>query len=155
MLANVVANVGLLLVKLIIVLMFGTNIVLNQDYNKFNQQQTNIGNNICQHITGALAHHRTHNTTPLTIMGKISWWTTFLTTILFGTTLSFRPEGAIMKIWQKIVFNQIIFLFFWEILDLVYTNMTPNKMRNIPALKECNSPDASLVFQFWLKDIQM
>ena len=50
----------------------------------------------------------------LTIMGKILWRTAFLTTILLGTTFSFRPKEAILKILQKLVLNQKNSVF-WEI----------------------------------------
>ena len=46
-----------------------------------------------------------------------------------------RPEEAILKIWWKLVFIELISVF-WEILDLVYTDMILNRMRNIHALIE-------------------
>ena len=91
-----------------------------------NQQQTNIHYNICQHTKRVLVYLRTHNSTSLTIRGKILLRTTFLTTILLGT-FSFRPEEAILKIWQILVLIQIKFLFS----EKNTTDMITNRMRNI------------------------
>ena len=112
MLADVVANVG--------VSVGGTDYSPDvRDYHslwlmfcQFNQQTNQHGKQHLPMFNRVLAHLRTHNITPLTINGKILWRSTFLTTILFGTTFSLRPEEAIMKIWLKLVFNQFKFPFF-------------------------------------------
>ena len=44
-----------------------------------------------------------------------------------------RPGEANLKIWWKLLFIQLIPVF-WEILDLVYTDIIPNRMRNIHAI---------------------
>ena len=45
--------------------------------------------------------------------------------------ISFRPEETILKIWQKLVLNQIKFLFS----EKYTTDMILNRMRNIHAVK--------------------
>ena len=57
-------------------------------------------------------------------------WTTFLTTILLGTTFPFIPEQAILKIWQKLVFNQTKFLFsekYTTDMEINYMGVVNNK----------------------------
>ena len=54
--------------------------------------------------------------------------------VIVGNNIFLIPEEAILKIWWKLVLNQLMSVF-WAILDLVYTDMIPNRMRNIHALK--------------------
>ena len=51
---------------------------------------------------------------------------------IFGENIFLRPEEAILEIWQKLVLNQLISVF-WEALDLVYNFSLAFAHRGIPA----------------------
>ena len=59
--------------------------------------------------------------------GKQLLQKTFMTTILLGTIFSFRPEEAILKIWQKLVFIQIKLQFS----EKYTTDIITNRMRHL------------------------